>query len=184
MQVELRRIQQELKITTVYVTHDQTEAMNMSDRIVVMNTGRIEQIGSAEGIYNSPETRFVADFVGQINLLDGEVTGTDGDHILVRTADTDIRVVQKNVAPIGSTCVGVRPEQLQLVSPDSAPPDFNVLQGKLVGRTFAGNLTRLFIEIGLDKPVVIECKPQDAPTEIGIELSIGWPIEQSTLLNK
>ena len=184
MQVELRRIQQELKITTVYVTHDQTEAMNMSDRIVVMNTGRIEQIGSAEGIYNSPETRFVADFVGQINLLDGEVTGTDGDHILVRTADTDIRVIQKNGAPIGPTCVGVRPEQLQLVSSDSAPPDFNVLQGKLVGRTFAGNLTRLFIEIGLDKPVVIECKPQDAPTEIGIDLSIGWPIEQSTLLNK
>ncbi|MFT7533834.1 MAG: hypothetical protein ACI9FD_004877, partial [Gammaproteobacteria bacterium] len=58
------------------------------------------------------------------------------------------------------------------------------LQGKLVGRTFAGNLTRLFIDVGLEKPVVIECKPQDAPTEIGIYLSIGWPVEHSTLLSK
>ena len=67
MQIEIRRIQQELSITTVYVTHDQTEAMNMSDRIVVMNGGVIEQLGTAKEIYRRPASRFVADFVGQIN---------------------------------------------------------------------------------------------------------------------
>ena len=83
MQTEIRQIQQRLGTTTVYVTHDQTEAMHMSDRIVVMNDGRIEQMGSAEEIYDRPVTRFVADFIGQINLLDGTAAGRDGAHTVV-----------------------------------------------------------------------------------------------------
>ena len=83
MQVEIRRIQRELNITTVYVTHDQTEAMNMSDRIAVMNQGIVEQLGTAEEIYNRPATRFVADFVGQINLLPGQVVKEDGECVVL-----------------------------------------------------------------------------------------------------
>ena len=85
MQTEIRQIQQRLGTTTVYVTHDQTEAMHMSDRIVVMKDGMIEQMGSAEEIYNRPRTRFVADFIGQINLLDGAVVGRDGGFAVVET---------------------------------------------------------------------------------------------------
>ena len=86
MQIEVRRIQRELSITTVYVTHDQTEAMNMSDRIAVMNDGVIEQLGTAEEIYGRPASRFVAGFVGQINLVSGRVVGEEGEWVVVEAA--------------------------------------------------------------------------------------------------
>ena len=79
MQVELKRIQQEVGITFIYVTHDQEEAMTMSDRIAVMNKGRYEQLGDPEGLYERPTTRFVAGFLGVSNLLPGAVAGNDGD---------------------------------------------------------------------------------------------------------
>ena len=172
MQIELRRIQQELKITTVYVTHDQTEAMNMSDRIVVMNTGRIEQIGSAEGIYNNPKTRFVADFVGQINLFEGEVSGEQEGDYLVETLGVSIRVPKTEQSASGSVSIAVRPEHLELVNGESNQ-DLNVIDGVLSGRTFAGNLTRLFVDVGIETPIVVEARPQDAPDDIGGKLQFG-----------
>ena len=114
MQIELRRIQQELAITTVYVTHDQTEAMNMSDRIVVMNSGRIEQMGGAEDIYNEPRTRFVADFVGQINLFDANSYEPETGNIKLDGLDQTVRV-PVNLAGRGeSLSIGVRPEDIRL----------------------------------------------------------------------
>jgi spermidine/putrescine ABC transporter ATP-binding subunit len=184
MQVELRRIQQELKITTVYVTHDQTEAMNMSDRIVVMNTGRIEQIGSAEGIYDDPRTRFVADFVGQINLLDAEITGSDGDFLIAETLGNKVRVPKGDGELSGTVSIAVRPEHLQLVDTSSNDNALNVISGKLSGRTFAGNLTRLFVDVGTESPIVVEARPQDAPSEIGVSLDIGWQAENSRVLTE
>jgi spermidine/putrescine ABC transporter ATP-binding subunit len=184
MQVELRRIQQELKITTVYVTHDQTEAMNMSDRIVVMNTGRIEQIGSAEGIYDDPRTRFVADFVGQINLLDAVITGSDGDFLTAETLGKPVRVPKGESELSGKVSIAVRPEHLQLVDASSSDDALNVISGKLSGRTFAGNLTRLFIDVGAESPIVVEARPQDAPSEIGVSLNIGWEAENSRVLTE
>ena len=184
MQVELRRIQQELKITTVYVTHDQTEAMNMSDRIVVMNTGRIEQIGSAESIYNDPHTRFVADFVGQINLLDAEIEGVDGEFLSARILDTIVKVPKGDSPTTGKVSVAVRPEHLQLVDSSTDKSDLNIISGKLSGRTFAGNLTRLFIDVGTESQVVVEARPQDAPSEIGIDLKVGWNVEDSRVLTE
>jgi len=182
MQIELRRIQQELKITTVYVTHDQTEAMNMSDRIVVMNTGRIEQIGSAEDIYNDPKTRFVADFVGQINLLDAEILGDEGDYLIAQTLGSKVRVPRGGNAVSGKVSIGVRPEHLKIVDSDAGEEHLNIIDGTLSGRTFAGNLTRLFIDVGDDKQVVIEARPQDAPRDIGIGLKIGWRPQNSRVL--
>lgn len=184
MQIELRRIQQELKITTVYVTHDQTEAMNMSDRIVVMNTGRIEQIGSAEDIYDDPRTRFVADFVGQINLLDAEITGSDGEFLTAQLLGTEVRVPKGDGEFSGQVSIAVRPEHLQLVDSAAQNTDLNVISGKLSGRTFAGNLTRLFIDVGAETPVVVEARPQDAPSEIGVSLGIGWQAENSRVLTE
>ena len=83
MQVELKRIQQEVGITFIYVTHDQEEAMTMSDRIAVMNKGRYEQLGDPESLYERPRTRFVAGFLGVSNLLDGTLEGSDGDYAVV-----------------------------------------------------------------------------------------------------
>lgn len=182
MQLELRRIQQELKITTVYVTHDQTEAMNMSDRIVVMNTGRIEQIGGAEDIYNDPRTRFVADFVGQINLLDGEILGSEGEFLMAQTLGTKIRVPRVNGAEQGKVSIAVRPEHLQLLDQDASDGDLNVIRGTLSGRTFAGNLTRLFVDVGDDKQIVVEARSQDAPRQMGASINVGWQPAHSRVL--
>ena len=87
MQLELKRIQTEVGITFIYVTHDQEEAMTMSDRIAVMRAGRIEQLGTPEELYERPTTAFVAGFLGVSNLLDGEVAGRDGSLVTVRLPD-------------------------------------------------------------------------------------------------
>ena len=183
MQLELRRIQQELGITTVYVTHDQTEAMNMSDRIVVMNAGRIEQMGGAEEIYNEPTTRFVADFVGQINLFNAYDYVPDTGLVKLDVLDKTV-VVSANVNIQGnSLCIGVRPEDITLIDPAEKPKDFNCLEGTISGRTFAGNLTRLFIDVGLVKPVILEAKSQSISSVVGEKVSIGWPVALSKLLS-
>lgn len=182
MQIELRRIQQELAITTIYVTHDQIEAMNMSDRIVVMNAGRIEQMGGAEDIYNFPKTRFVADFVGQINLFDAVIKKETPEYLLVGIANTEIRAPLPSVKMEGGISVGVRPEHINLVDTAEHASTSNSLTGTLVGRTFTGNLTRLFIDVGLDKPVVVETNPQNAPSTIGSNVTLSWPINLSIIL--
>ena len=182
MQIELRRIQQELAITTIYVTHDQIEAMNMSDRIVVMNAGRIEQMGGAEDIYNFPKTRFVADFVGQINLFDAVIKKETPEYLLVGIASTEIRAPLPSVKIEGGISVGVRPEHINLVDTAEPASTSNSLTGTLVGRTFTGNLTRLFIDVGLDKPVVVETNPQNAPSTIGSNVTLSWPINLSIIL--
>ena len=182
MQIELRRIQQELAITTIYVTHDQIEAMNMSDRIVVMNAGRIEQMGGAEDIYNFPKTRFVADFVGQINLFDAVIKKETPEYLLVGIASTEIRAPLPSVKMEAGISVGVRPEHINLVDTAEPASTSNSLTGTLVGRTFTGNLTRLFIDVGLDKPVVVETNPQNAPSTIGSNVTLSWPINLSIIL--
>jgi putative spermidine/putrescine transport system ATP-binding protein len=182
MQVELRRIQQELKITTVYVTHDQTEAMSMSDRIVVMNTGRIEQIGGAEDIYNEPKTRFVADFVGQINLLDAEIIGVQGDSLQAKTLGIDIRVPRNNVSESGLVSIAVRPEHFEFVDPGTKNEGLNIISGRLSGRTFAGNLTRVYIDVGKEKAIVVESRPEDAPKEMGSQVNVGWKVSNTKVL--
>ena len=124
MQIELKRIQQEVGITFIYVTHDQEEAMTMSDRIAVMNSGHYEQLAEPETLYERPKTRFVAGFLGVSNLLAGRSDGADGDYALVRLADdTVIRVLRRYVTADGPIQVGVRPEKIRLRDPADAPPE-------------------------------------------------------------
>jgi len=148
MQVELKRIQQEVGITFIYVTHDQEEAMTMSDRIAVMNSGRYEQLGDPESLYERPATRFVAGFLGISNLLPGAVEGTDTTYVTVRLAD-DSRVR----APRGSAdgqlrvSVGVRPEKIRLRDPaESAPSGHNELSGVVRDASYLGVSTQYQIE--------------------------------------
>ena len=184
MQIELRRIQQELKITTVYVTHDQTEAMNMSDRIVVMNTGRIEQIGTAEKIYNDPHTRFVADFVGQINLLAATVKGEDKDCLNANVFGADVKIPNYGGKQGDAISIAIRPEHLTLGNSGAVTENANTLDGTLSGRTFAGNLIRLFVDIGSDNPIVIETRPQDGLPEIGEKILLEWEPENSIIFTE
>ena len=120
MQIELKRIQQALEITFIYVTHDQEEALTMSDTVVVMNGGKVQQIGTPEDIYNEPKNAFVADFIGDSNIVDG-VMHKD---FLVSFSGVDFPCVDRGFAREQSVQVVVRPEDIEVVSP---------VEGQLVG---------------------------------------------------
>jgi spermidine/putrescine transport system ATP-binding protein len=148
MQVELKRIQQEVGITFIYVTHDQEEAMTMSDRIAVMNKGRYEQLGDPESLYERPTTRFVAGFLGISNLLPGKVEGTDGDHASIRLSDDSVVRAPGGLID-GRTVVniGVRPEKIRLHEPaDEVPAGHNQLSGRVLDASYLGVSTQYQIE--------------------------------------
>jgi spermidine/putrescine transport system ATP-binding protein len=115
LQVELKRVQTEVGITFVYVTHDQEEALTMSDRIAVMNRGRVEQLGTPEELYERPLTRFVADFIGTTNLLTGTVESVEAEHAFIRLASSEICVVGRSDLVIGRAIeLSIRPESVEL----------------------------------------------------------------------
>jgi len=148
MQLELKRIQQEVGITFIYVTHDQEEAMTMSDRIAVMNRGRYEQLADPETLYERPTTRFVAGFLGISNLLRGTVVERSDRHAAVRLADDTI--VRLPVAAVdGSTSidVGVRPEKIRMFTADGAVPEgMNVVAGTVRDASYVGVSTQYVVE--------------------------------------
>jgi spermidine/putrescine transport system ATP-binding protein len=148
MQVELKRIQQEVGITFVYVTHDQEEAMTMSDRIAVMNRGRYEQLGDPELLYERPSTRFVAGFLGISNLLPATVIGRDGSYASVRLAsDQAIRVPGALVDGQARVSIGIRPEKIRLHDTTApAPSGHNRLTGTVRDASYLGVSTQYQIE--------------------------------------
>jgi len=129
MQNELKRIQQQLGITFIYVTHDQEEALAMSDTIVVMDKGNIQQIGTPEMIYNEPKNAFVADFIGESNILDGIML----EDYSVEFFGRRFQCVDKGFAPNESVDVVIRPEDIDIV-----PAESGLLCGTVTGVTFKG----------------------------------------------
>jgi spermidine/putrescine transport system ATP-binding protein len=144
MQLELKRIQQEVGITFIYVTHDQEEAMTMSDRLAVMRFGKIEQIGPPEEVYENPETEFVAGFLGASNLLDGELREASDGFATVLLAGGDVMRLPPDRAPfeVGSPVrVGVRPEKITIAAAGGAPAlpsGWNAVGGLLRMSTYIG----------------------------------------------
>jgi spermidine/putrescine transport system ATP-binding protein len=138
MQLELKRIQEEIGITFIYVTHDQEEAMTMSNRLAVMRAGRIEQIGAPEETYENPSTEFVAGFLGASNLLAGKRKGDAGDTVVLDDG-TEISVPSERLARVNrSFKVGVRPEKIRIETDSAQGAGWNVLKGTLLIRTFVG----------------------------------------------
>ncbi len=122
LQVEIKRIQREIRSTVVYVTHDQEEALSMSDRVVVMNRGRIEQVGSPSELYERPRTRFVADFLGAANFLEAEIIRRDGTALLRTRNGTLLEATLPEGAVFGgSALVAIRPERVRLGPRAGAP---------------------------------------------------------------
>src|SRR4051812_19748467 len=148
MQVELKRIQQEVGITFIYVTHDQEEAMTMSDRIAVMNRGRYEQLGDPETLYERPSTRFVAGFLGASNLLGGHCEGADGTFGTIRLGDgSAVRAQAALVYGRSNVDVGIRPEKIRLHhEADPTPDGYNHLDGTVVDASYLGVSTQYIVE--------------------------------------
>jgi spermidine/putrescine transport system ATP-binding protein len=140
LQLELKRIQQDVGITFVHVTHDQEEAMSMADTIAVMNHGRIEQAGSAEDLYESPRTAFVANFLGISNLIDGRVVERGADYATVRIGDGTLVLVPNECCANGDAVqIGVRPEKVDLVAAGTdVTPGHNALAGVITVSAFLG----------------------------------------------
>jgi spermidine/putrescine transport system ATP-binding protein len=152
MQVELKQIQSEIGITFIYVTHDQDEAMTMSDRIAVMRHGRIEQLGAPEELYERPTTEFVAGFLGVSNLLDGELVGRDGELAAIRLADGALLRAPTAGRHGGGTRVrlGVRPEKLRVTAAGEAPASgngaLNAMEGVVLDASYVGVSTQYLVE--------------------------------------
>ena len=149
MQVELKRIQKEVGITFIYVTHDQEEAMTMSDRIAVMNKGHYEQLGDPETLYERPTTRFVAGFLGISNLLGGKLAGTADGYALLDLADgTRIRVGAGLVGDRTAVSAGVRPEKIRLnEETETVPAGRNLLHGVVTDVSYIGVSTQYIVEV-------------------------------------
>jgi spermidine/putrescine transport system ATP-binding protein len=147
MQLELKRIQDEVGITFVFVTHDQEEAMTISDRIAVMNKGRIEQLGSPEEVYERPGTLFVAEFLGASNLLDGNYRGSqDGWGLVELESGATIRIPAADRRAGERLRVGVRPEKLEILPAGGGATTLNVVAATLRAAVFAGVSYQYFFQ--------------------------------------
>jgi len=182
MQVELKRIQQEVGITFIYVTHDQEEAMTMSDRIAVMNKGRYEQLGDPEALYERPGTRFVAGFLGVSNLLPATRDGADNGYAGFRLADgSHVRVPATLVQGRGnSVALGVRPEKFRMVVPGKdIPPGLNQVAGVVTHASYLGVSTQYIVTLPDGHRVTVFEQNVERATKAelwspGEELVLAW----------
>lgn len=186
MQFELKRIQRELGITFIYVTHDQEEALTMSDRIAVMNAGHVEQIGTPTEIYDRPASVFVAGFIGQANLWHGRQTGRNNrDFVEVEVLGSTLkaRPGETMTASSGPATVMVRPERVR-VSMDPPAADMTSVRANVVDLTFQGPVLRLSLAALDGSAVLAHVGPeQDLPMlRPGDEVYVGWAPEASLVL--
>jgi spermidine/putrescine transport system ATP-binding protein len=186
MQLELKRIQAELGTTFVYVTHDQEEALAMSDRIAVMNRGRVEQIGGPREIYEHPETAFVADFIGSLNALDFTVHELVGGYALMRLGESD-----RIVLPVGSDVragdsfrVAVRPERVQIGPTDGGVSEGGTrLEGTVAQIVYLGMYTQFHVETSAGR--VVSNRLADellSPLEPTSHVAVSWEPEHTAVL--
>lgn len=159
MQVELKSIQKRLGITFVYVTHDQEEALSMSDRVVVMNDGVIQQIGTPEDIYNEPQNAFVADFIGESNIVDGVML----EDYNVQFSGHVFNCLDKGYAPQEAVDVVVRPEDVDIVSVEKG-----MLKGTVTSVTFKGVHFEIIVDIGGFKWMIQTTDFQPVGANIGL----------------
>jgi spermidine/putrescine transport system ATP-binding protein len=187
LQIELKRIQREVGITFLYVTHDQEEALTMSDRIAVMNDGRIEQLGSAEDVYERPRTTFVAGFIGVSNLMPGVVVSANGDSGSVRLdSGVEVTTAVDGLAP-GDRCYAVvRPEKLRIV-PADGPTDGPAVDGVVESSVFLGTSTQIVVRLAGDVPITVlvpnadEAERQRLPGG-GANVKLSWAPEHMHLV--
>ena len=139
MQIELKRLQKKLGITFIYVTHDQEEALTMSDRIAVIHDGILEQLDSPTEIYERPKTRFVAGFIGESNIFDGKVIAKDGDVLTVETAEGNLQVIGADFAVGEEMHVSIRPEYLEV---STSPVAGFTLEGKIKDFIYQGSVVK------------------------------------------
>ncbi len=182
MQTELKALQHRVGTTFIYVTHDQGEALTMSDRIAVMNAGRVEQIASSEEIYARPRTRFVAAFIGEANFLEGRVVGRGPDGVLVQVDGLRVRAFGDGAPPVGAAVtISVRPEHVKLGA--AARDAANCWDGRIQDVTFMGPVVRARVSLAGGVALVAEVH-NDAAGGLspGAAIVAGWSPEHTVVL--
>ena len=181
LQVELKRIQSEVGITFVYVTHDQEEALAMSDRIAVMSGGRIEQVGTPEQLYDRPATRFVADFIGTTNLLPGVVTTAERGATTVRLdSGDDCRVVAEGLPEGRRVEVSVRPEAVLLVSGDSGAA--RAIAGRVDQVAYLGTAVQYRVQTNAGLSITALAPKGGPRLAPGDEVLVSWAPDDALVL--
>ncbi len=186
MREEIRDIQRELGITTIYVTHDQEEALVISDRIAVMESGTIHQVGTGWEVYKNPSDVFVSSFVGETNFLEGKITRVVGETIDIFVGDQLIRArTPVNNSGIKDIRISVRPEDISLTEKGKKTGDSTIIAGKVEKSTFTGPLVKYSINCGNNMHLVVEThKPeQGALMAAGTSVFLKIPIDAILCFN-
>jgi spermidine/putrescine ABC transporter ATP-binding subunit len=177
MRVEISALQRRLGIATVFVTHDQSEALTMSDRVAVMRQGRIEQIGTPAGVYERPASRFVAGFIGSINLLSARVGGTSGSDGLVRL-ETPAGIALVRLPPgvelAGELAVTIRPERLKLGAAASVPADATAWPAHVERVVYLGARIELRLRLADGSPALVEAMNDGSATWSQGDAAMAW----------
>jgi spermidine/putrescine transport system ATP-binding protein len=180
MQLELKQLQKTLGITFVYVTHDQEEALTMSDRIGIMHEGVLEQLGTPTDIYERPATRFVASFIGETNLFDGIVASISGDEVLVNVEYGTIKASGKGFSKGEMVSVSARPERI-LTS--DVPMDGFSLRGVVKDHIYIGSIIKIVVAMSNGQELKLERLSREVIPEIGTFIYPYWKDGESVLLH-
>jgi len=187
MQLELKRIQSELKTTFVYVTHDQEEALSMSDRIAVMNAGVIEHLGSPRDVYERPATPFVADFVGVLNAVELTVSAVENGRAVMTVNDRD-RVIAPaeglNLAAGASVLAAVRPERIAIARGAVDGGEGSRLSGTVAQIVYLGTLMQFHVDTAAERRFIVHQLSSEASDTIdqGDEVTLTWPVDDTSIL--
>jgi spermidine/putrescine transport system ATP-binding protein len=189
MQIELKSLQERIGITFIYVTHDQEEALTMSDRIAVMEQGRLAQVGTPEEIYERPRTRFVADFIGESNFFSGEITAANDNNFHLKT-DGGLTVT---LPPDQGFSVGqqvqfsVRPEKFR-VDPEAGTSDWeNQFVGEIANKIYLGDSSHYVIALSPTENITVFLKKersgqQQISFSVGDKVLVSWHRDDSVIL--
>ncbi len=185
LQVELKELQQSVGITFIYVTHDQEEALTMSDRLAVMNDGRVEQVGPPEQVYSAPDTAYVAGFLGSANVLDVQVLGADGDAVSCSLGPLRIRCVGDAIR--GPAKVVVRPERVSLAPADEpASEGYNTFQGTVERVVYLGPATHVQVDLADGQTLLVSVPNLIGPASMwypaGSPVTLSFPPDAARVL--
>lgn len=183
MQAELKALQIRTGKTFLFVTHDQEEALTMSDRIIVMNEGRVEQIGAPKDLYRNPETLFVAKFIGEANLLNARRVGNDNGNAVLDCQGRKFMSMSSGKADAASSDVHVmiRPEDIQVgrAEPDSP----NKVSGRVAGLFFKGDHVRMTLVDDAGNNIIISASPNQLPYDKGDQVWASWDPQDSRVVS-
>jgi putative spermidine/putrescine transport system ATP-binding protein len=179
MQVEIKEIQRRLGMTVVYVTHDQEEAMNMSDRIAIMSRGRIAQVGTPSEVYERPASTFVGRFLGEANILQASVDSIAGDVATLRAGTLALRARMRDAITVGQrVSLFVRPERVAIGDTGG-----NRVEGRVRRVSFLGNIVRYQVEVTALMRVEVDVQNLGRKAHaVGDPIALGWAVEDSLVL--